>query len=107
MLDHRMRAGHAELADDLYAFVARRHRGEMNARVHDVLPGTIETPEKIEMPPRAAKLAIGDGLQTDLLLLLDDAFDLAIFDSHELLGRDLALGALRPRLMQGSGSQQA
>ena len=37
----------------------------------------VEPPEEIQMPPRAAELAVGDGLQPDLLLLLDDALDLA------------------------------
>jgi hypothetical protein len=39
--------------------------------------GAVEAPEKIEVPPRAAELAVGDGLQADLLLLLDDPLDLA------------------------------
>ncbi len=59
------------------------------------------------MPPRAAKLAVGDGLQADILLLLDDALDLPVLDRFQGVGRDLALGALRPCVMDGSGAQQA
>ena len=80
MLDHRMRPGHAELAGDLHAFAARRHAGKGDAGVHDVLLGAIETPEEIQMPPGAAKLAVGDRLQPYVFLSLDDALDLAIFD---------------------------
>ena len=69
--------------------------------------GAVEAPEEIEMPPGAAELAVGDGLQADLLLLLDDALDLAVFDRLEVGGADLALGALCPRLLQRCGAQQA
>ena len=48
--------------------------------VHDVLLGAVEAPEEIEMPPRAAELAVGDGFEADVLLLLDDALDLAVLD---------------------------
>jgi hypothetical protein len=39
----------------------------------------VEPPEKVEVPPGAAELAVGDRLQADLLLLLDDRADLAVF----------------------------
>ena len=60
MLEHRM-AAEAELAGDLDALVARRHAGEGDAGIHHMLLGAIEAPEKIEMPPRAAEFAVGDG----------------------------------------------
>ena len=103
MLDHRVRPGHAELARDLDAFVPRVDAGKGDAAVHDVLLGAVEAPEEIEVPPRAAELAVGDGLQADVLLLLDDALDLAVLDRFQRVGRDLALGALGPRLMDGFG----
>ena len=97
MLDHRVRPGHAELAGDLDAFVARvRPPAKAMPAVHDVLLGAVEAPEEIEMPPRAAELAVGDRLQADVLLLLDDALDLAVLDRLQRVGRDLALGALAP-----------
>src|SRR4051812_14414819 len=67
----------------------------------------IETPKKIEMPPRPAEFTVGDGLQADLFLLLDDAFDLAIFDRLEISRRHLAFGPSRARLFQRSRPQQA
>ena len=51
------------------------------------------------MPPRAAELAVGDGLETNFLLLLDDALDLAVLDRFEFGGRDLALGPLLARFL--------
>jgi hypothetical protein len=40
----------------------------------------IEPPEKVEVPPRAAEFPVGNGVQADRFLLLDDGFDLAVFD---------------------------
>ena len=68
---------------------------------------TVETPEKIEMPPGAAKLAIGDRLQADIFLLLDDTLDLAVLDFLELRGRNFAFGALLACFFQRCRTQQA
>ena len=77
-------AGKAELAGDLQALVARGDGGKGDAGLHDVLFDAVETPEKIEMPPGAAEFAVGDRSQADVFLLLDDAFDLAVFDLLQL-----------------------
>src|SRR5512135_1694431 len=106
MLDHRV-AGKAELAGDLEAFIARRHGSKGDTGVHHMLLDAVEAPEKIEMPPGAAEFAVGDRLQANLFLLLDDAANLAVLDFFQLLRRDLALGALFARLFQGGGAQQA
>ena len=98
MLDHRV-AGKADLAGDLDAFVARRHRGERDAGVHDVLFDAVEAPQKIEVPPRAAEFAVGDRLQAGRLLLLDDVLDGAVFHRLQLGGADLALGVALARLL--------
>src|SRR3954469_3954879 len=103
MLDHRVWLRHAELTGHLDAFVPRVYRGKLHAGVHDVLLGAIEAPEKVEMPPRAAELAVGDRFEPDVFLLLDDALDLAVFDRLQCLRRDLAFGALRPRVMDRFG----
>ena len=59
------------------------------------------------MPPGAAELAVGRELEADLLLLLDDLLDLAVFDRLELrvvisplacLARASFSGAVRSRL---------
>jgi hypothetical protein len=71
VLDHRM-VRRAELARDLHALVAGGDGGKGDAGIHDILLDAIEPPEEVEVPPGAAELAVGDGLQADLLLLLDD-----------------------------------
>ena len=106
MLDHRM-AGEAELAGDLHAFIARRHRGKGDAGIHDVALDAVEAPQEIEMPPRAAKLAVGDRLQSGRLLLFDDVLDFAILDRLEFGGADLAFGALLARGFPRRRPQQA
>ena len=68
VLDHRM-AGEADLAGHLDAFGARLHAREGDAALHHMALDAVEAPEEIEMPPRAAELAVGDGLQPDLFLL--------------------------------------
>ena len=105
MLDHRM-AGKADLAGDLHALIARRHRGEGDAGIHHVALDAVEAPEKVEMPPRAAEFAVGDRLQAGRFLFADDGFDLAIFDGLERRGVDLALGMLLARLFQRGRAQQ-
>src|SRR5581483_9978102 len=106
VLKHRM-AGKADFAGDLEPLVARVDAGKGDPRLHDVLVDAVETPEEIEMPPRAAEFAVGDRLQTDLLLAPDDPLDLAVLDRLEFGRRDVALGALLARLLQRRGAQQA
>src|SRR5262249_61516052 len=79
MLDHRM-ARKSELAGDAHALVAGGDAGKCNAGIHDVAFDPVEAPEKIEVPPGAAELAVGGALQPHLLLLLDGALDLAGLD---------------------------
>ena len=100
-------AGKADLAGDLDALVARRDAGEGDALVHHVLLDAVETPEEIEMPPGAAEFAVGDRLQADLFLLLDDALDLAVLDRLQRGSVDFAFGALLARLLQRGRTQQA
>ena len=106
MLEHRV-AGEAELAGHFQALVAGGNAGEGDAGLHDVLLDAVEAPEEIEMPPGAAELAVGDRLQADLFLFLDDALDLAVFDRLERGGVDFALGALLARFFQRGRTQQA
>src|SRR5690606_15064446 len=71
MLDHRV-AGETDLAGDLDAFVARGDGSKGDAGVHHVPVDAIEAPQKVQMPPGAAKLPVSDRAQADLLLLPDD-----------------------------------
>src|SRR5262245_22251148 len=106
MLQHRV-IGKAELADDARALRACLHALECDALLHHVALGAVETPEEVEVPPGAAELAVGDGLESHLLLLLDDALDLAILHRLERGRIDLALGVLFARLLQRCRTQQA
>jgi hypothetical protein len=106
MVQHRM-ARETELAVDLGPLGPGIGAGEGDAGSHVALGHTIEPPEKIEMPPRAAELTVGDRLQADLFLLLDDARDLAVLDLGQRGGVDLARGVASARLLDGFGAQQA
>ena len=99
--------GEAELADDARALGAGLQALERDALFHGVALGAVEPPEEIEVPPGATELAVGDRLKPDLLLLLDNAFDLAVLDGLERGGVDLALGVLLARLLHGGRTQQA
>src|SRR5207247_11026104 len=106
MVDHGM-AGEANLAGHAHALVARLNTSKGNAVVHDVALDPVEAPEKVEVPPGAAEFAVGHRLEPDLLLLLDDALDLAVFHRLELGRADLALGASLARLLERRRTQQA
>src|SRR5262245_39675479 len=106
VLQHRM-VGKAELADDARALRAGLQALERDALLHHIAFRAVEAPEKVEVPPGAAELAVGDGLEPHLLLLLDDALDLAVLDRLERGRADLALGVLLPRLLERSRTQQA
>src|SRR5262249_44827657 len=93
MLDHRV-AVERNLADRARPLGARAHAGKRNALRHLVALDAGQAPEEIEMPPRAAELAVGDGLEPDLLLLADEPGDLAVFDVRQ--GRGGAFAALPP-----------
>jgi GNAT superfamily N-acetyltransferase len=97
----------SDLAGDLQTLVARGHCGEGDAGVHHIFLDAVETPEEVEMPPRAAEFAIGNRLQTDLFLLAYDAFDLAVLDRFQRRGIDRALGELGARVPQRRRAQQA
>src|SRR5262249_62431260 len=73
---------------------AGAHAGKSDALRHLVALDAGQAPEEIEMPPRTAELAVGDGLEPDLLLLADEPGDLAVFDVRQ--GRGGAFAALPP-----------
>src|SRR3954470_13298256 len=106
MLEVRM-AGEIDLVHDAHAFGLGLDPGKGNALAGGVEFNAIEPLVEIELPPGAPELAVGRELEPDVLLLLDDLFDLAVLDLLELFGRALALLALRPRLLERRGAQQA
>ncbi len=83
----------------------RLHALELDAVVELLDFDAVEHAVEIEMPPRAAEFAVGGDLQPDLLLLLDDLLDLAVFDLFELRRADLALFPLGARFLQRRGAQ--
>ena len=108
MLDHRMRRVAAELADDAQQDRPRLRAatGKLDLALAGVGFDAVEPFEEVIVPGNAAKLAIGDRLEPDLLLSADDVFDLAILDVLKGLGRNLAARALLARRFQGCRPQQ-
>ena len=106
MLDHGV-AVETELSDDAHALWPGLDAMERDAlrAVERLRAG--ESFQKIEMPPRAAELAVGDGLQARLFLLVYEFLYLAIFDGVEVVGGDLPLFALLARFRDGGRAQQA
>src|SRR5450830_434617 len=103
MLQHWM-IGETDLAGHLDALHLGLHALELDAVVELVELDAVEQAEEIEMPPGTAELAVGGELKPDLLLLLDDLLDLAVLDRLELGRVDLALLALRARLLDRCGA---
>ena len=58
---------------------------ELDLALAEIGFDAVELAEEIVVPEGAAEFAVGDGLQADVFLLLDDGFDLAVFDRLELL----------------------
>src|SRR5207253_5117928 len=106
MLEHRV-AGKAELVHDADALRLGLHSLKLDTMVEVVALDAVEHAEEVEMPPRAAELAVGGELQTDLLLLPDHVPDLAILDLLQLRRRDLALFAPGAGLLERSRAQEA
>src|SRR6516164_1093181 len=67
----------------------------------------VEAPKKVEVPPGAAELAVGNRLQADLFLFPDDRANLTVFDLLEFGCTDVVVGAALARLFQGGRAQQA
>ena len=95
MLEMRM-AGEADLADDADALGLGLDAGKDDAPAGIEHLDAVEALVEVELPPGAAELAVGRELEPDLLLLLDDLLDLAVFDLAKLRVGDLALGVLAP-----------
>ena len=63
--------------------------------------------EKVEMPPRAAELAVGRELQAGRGLLVHDLLDLHVLGLAQIVGRNLALLQFGARLLDARRPQQA
>src|SRR5579885_3546251 len=102
MLDHRMRLVAAELASNAQQDRPRLRaaRREFNLALADVGLHVVEPLEKIVVPGDAAILAVGDRVEADVLLLVDQRPDLAILDLLERLLAQFAALAFFPRLFE-------
>ena len=100
-------AGKADLAVDLDRLRLGLHTVKLDAVIGRVKRHSAEPAKEIEMPPGAAKLAIGGELEPDLLLLFNRVFDLAIFDRAQRLGGDFVARALLARRLERGRAQQA
>src|SRR5262249_4514302 len=91
-------AGEIHAIDHPHALSLRFDAGKLDPAAGGIHLHAVEALVEIEMPPRAAELAVGPGSQADLLLPPDDLLDLAILHRLERVGCDLALGVLLTRL---------
>ena len=97
----------AELAGDAQHHRLRVGALELDLALAEIGLDAVKCAEEIVIPEGAAEFAVGDGFEPDVFLAFDDRRDLAVFDRFELLGGDLAALALRARLFQRRGAQQA
>ncbi|MCL6488504.1 MAG: hypothetical protein K6T76_06155 [Alicyclobacillus mali] len=67
----------------------------------------LEVLEEVEVPPRAAQFAIGDGGEPNVLLLGDNLADGVVFHSREGVLVDLAGKKAPARLLDRLGAEQA
>ncbi len=86
MLQHRM-IGEADLSRDANALGLGLHALKLDAMIELVDFDAVEHAEEIEMPERAAELAVSRQREPDVLLLLDDLLDLAVLQRLELRRR--------------------
>src|SRR5258706_6111543 len=103
---HRM-VGKADLAHDAQPLRLGLYAAELDALLGLVNLDAVEHPEKVEVPPGAAELAVGRKLKAEFLLPLDDLLDLAVLDRLELGGGDGTLFALGPRFLERRRAQEA
>ncbi len=97
----------AELIDDTQHHRLGLHALELDLALAEISLDAVEFAEKVVVPEGAAEFAVGHGLEADVLLALDDLFDLPVFDRFERGGVDLALLALGARLFERRAAQQA
>src|SRR5690606_27232574 len=67
----------------------------------------VEQAEEVEVPPRAAELAVGRELEAGVGLLLHEIDDRGVFDGAEAFGVELAGVVSGARLGDGGGTEEA
>ena len=87
VLDHGMAAGEADLANHARAFPPASARRERDAGIHDVRSAPSSPQRKSRCHHERRYSPSVTGLQADLFLFLDHAFDLAVFDRLDSAAR--------------------
>src|ERR1700730_19417967 len=106
MLDHGMQLVGAELVHDAQHHRPRLRTLELDLAFPEIGFDRIEVTKKIVVPESAAKLAVGHGLQSDVLLPPDHLLDLAMLDRRERISADLAALASAPSLLESGRAQE-
>ena len=106
MVEHRM-AVEADLARDFQRLRLGLHALELDAVLGLDDVDALQSVEEVEMPPSAAKLAVGDGFEADLLLLLHDVADRVVLDGAKLIRADPSGLTRGARVLQRRRPQQA
>jgi hypothetical protein len=107
MLQHRVRCGEAYSVVDVQRQSLGLDTLELDAVIGADHLDPVQHAEEVEMPPGAAKLAVGGKLQADLLLMPDDLVDLGVLHLLQFGGGDLILLAPGSRVLDRRGAQQA
>jgi len=96
----------ADLAGHRDAFRFGLHTGELNAIGAPDPVDAVEPGEKIEMPPGAAKLPVGDRLKAGGFLFGNDRADALIFQIAQSRGVQITSLKPGPGVLEGGGPQQ-
>ena len=107
VLEHRMVRRKVDFACNLQHLHLGLHALELDAVVGHFDRDAFQHAVEIIVPERAAVFAVGDGVQADVFLLLDDLDDLRVLNLFQLIIGDLALLVLGARFVNGLGAQNA
>ena len=108
MLEERMIIREIQLVHDLYGLSLRLEALECDGEVLGLdLLRTSQTPEEVHVPEGTAILAIGNGVQTDILFLLYQTGDLGIFDLGQFFSGNFAGFKLAASFVDSLCAQEA
>ena len=107
VLEHRVVGGEADRSVDVQAERTGLHALELDAVVELDDVDAVQHPEEVEVPPRAAELAVGGDLEARRGLAGDERGDRVVFDGAQFRGVDLAGGMAGARGLDRFGTQEA
>ena len=102
-----MRVAEPDLAGDLDAAGLGLHALELDAVIELDDVDAVEHAEEVEVPPRAAELAVGRELQAGIGLAHDELGDRRVLGVAQRLGVDAAGGEARAGLLERLGAEEA